>query len=826
METLVQDVRYAFRMLRKSAGFTAVAVLTLALGIGANTSLFSVVNGVLLNPLPFPHAERLVTLHESKPNFESGSISYPNFLDWQKDNHTFSSMAIFRGYEFTFSGKGQAEQVEGELVSSDLFPMIGVKPRLGRGFLPGEDRIGAAPIAMISEGFWQSRYSSNPEIVGQTITLDGKGYTVVGIIPSTFRMLVRSFHQKDVYVPICQWANPLLTNRSAGLGIHGIGRLKDGISLEQASADMQSVTSNLAAAFPEADKGISAHLVPLKQQIVGDVRPFLLVLLAAVGFVLLIACVNVANLLLARSTVRSREFAIRTALGAAQSRIVRLLLTESVLLAFFGGVFGVLLSAWGTRAALGLLPSALPRAEEIGIDSHVLLFTFGVSLVAGILSGVSPALLKSSKGDLHDTLKEGGRGIAGARHRAQSVFVVVEMALALVLLVGAGLMLRSLVRLWHVDPGFNPHNVLSFNVSLPPSMTGASPEALRAKYREIESKFANVPGVQSAALAWGAIPMGVDDEQLFWLEGQPKPASKNDMNWAIDYIVTPDYLNTMQIPLLSGRFFTPHDDEHSTPVVVVDDVFAKKFFPDQNPIGKRLNMNDWQASGSDALNRAQVEIIGVVGHVKQWGLDSDDVQALRAQFYFPCVQTPDAFVSMVGGAGVLVRSSRNSTGLFESVRRANQEMSTEQVVYGPQTMDQLISGSLAARRFSMILLSVFACLALVLASIGIYGVISYIVGQRTHEIGVRMALGAERIDILRMILGAAGKLALIGVVSGLLAAVALTRLMSSMLYGIRATDALTFAAVALLLTLVAIAACCIPARRAAKVDPMVALRYE
>jgi predicted permease len=822
MGTLLQDVRYGFRMLRKSPGFTAVAVLTLALGIGANTALFSVVNGVLLNPLPFPHAEQLVTLHESKPNFDQGSISYPNFLDWQKDNHTFSSMAVFRGYAFTLTGRGDAEQVDAELISADLFSILGVKPLIGRGFLHGEDGIGAPPIALLSEGLWRQKFSASRDIVGQTVALDGKDFTIVGVIPSTFRMLTPGFRQKQVYVPVGQWTNPLLTARSAGLGFHGVARLKDGVSIEQASADMASVTENLSAAFPDADKGIGAKIVPLKQQIVGRVRPYLLVLLGAVGFVLLIACVNVANLLLARSTVRAREFAIRAALGAGQGRIVRLLLTESVLISLVGGTLGVLLAAWGTRAALGVLPAALPRAEEIGLDSRVLLFTLAVSLMAGILAGVAPAMLRGMKADLHDTLKEGGRGISGIRHHAQSAFVVAEMALALMLLVGAGLMLRSLIRLWHVDPGFDSHNVLSFNVSLPPSMNSATPDALRAKYREIENKFAAIPGVESASLSWGAIPMGLDDEQLFWLEGQPKPASENDMGWAINYVVSPNYLRTMRIPLLSGRFFTAHDDEHSPRVVVIDDAFARKFYPNQNPIGKRLNIYNAQTSAGD-FYPPQVRIIGVVGHVKQWGLDADDVQTLRAEFYFPCMQLPDA---SVGGAGVLVRSSQTSTNLFEAIRRANREMSSEQVVYGAETMDQMISGSLAARRFSMILLAVFATLALILASIGIYGVISYMVGQRTHEIGVRMALGAERSDILRMVLATAGKLAAIGVGLGLVAALAVTRLLANMLYGIRATDALTFTGVAVLLGVVAVAACCVPARRAAKVDPMIALRYE
>jgi len=817
METLLQDLRYGLRMLRKSPGFTAVAVLTLALGIGANTALFSVVNGVLLNPLPFAQPDQLVTLHESKPNFERGSISYPNFLDWQKDNHTFSSLAIFRGYAFNLTGTGDAQQVSGEFISSDLFPLLDVKPVIGRTFVYGEDRFGAAPVALISAGLWERKFSSTPDILGKTITLDGRGYTIVGIIPASFHLRIPSFRDREVYVPISQWNNPLLRTRGAGLGIHGLGRLKPGASIEQARADMESVTRNLALAFPDSDKGISAKLVPLKQEMVGEVQPFLLVLLAAVGFVLLIACVNVANLLLARSTGRRREFAIRAALGAGQGRVVRQLLTESVLLAMVGGLLGVLLAVWGTQAALGVLPTALPRAEEIRLDDHVLIFTIAISLLTGVLSGVTPAVLKTSQLDLHDTLEQGGRGVSGARHGAQSVFVVVEMALALVLLVGAGLMVRSLARLWRVDPGFDRHNVLTFGVSLPPSMMKATPDAIRAAYRQLEETLSSIPGVQAVSMTWEALPMSTDDEQLFWLDGQPKPASDNDMNWAIDYIVGPNYLKTMGIPLRRGRFLTPLDNDHSPNVVVVDDVFASKYFPNQDPIGKRLNFN---------RTGAQAEIVGVVGHVNQWGLDADDTHSLRTQFYFPCMQMPDEYVAMTpSGAGVVMRSN-GTPALFDSVRRTIQQMSSEQALFGVQTMDEIISDSLLARRFSMILLGVFAVLALALAGIGIYGVVSYVAGERTNEIGIRMALGAKRTDILRLILAGGGKLTAVGIVLGLVAAAGLTRLMATMLYGIGATDPVTFAAVALLLAIVAFAACYVPAWRATKVDPMVSLRHE
>ncbi len=817
METLFQDLRYGLRMLVKSPGFAAVAVATLALGIGANTAMFSVINGVLLSPLAFPRPDQLVTLHENKPNFEGGSVSYPNFRDWQKDNHTFSSLALARTSAFSLTGIGDAEQVSGEFVSSDFFSVLGVKPVIGRTFAEDEERIGAGPVALISAGLWQRKFSLAPDILGKNITLDGRDYTIVGVIPADFHLLVPGFQESQIYAPIGQWSNPLLLKRGAGLGFHGIGRLKPGVTIEQARADMEGVTRSLAEAFPDADKGITAKLTPLKQQMIGNVRPLLLVLLAAVGFVLLIACVNVANLLLARASKRTREFAVRAALGATQARVVRQLLTESILLALAGGGLGLLLAAWGTRAALGVLPAALPRAEQVGLDAHVLIFTAGISLLAGILFGLTPAL-KTSQSDLHETLKQGGRGASGTRQRMQSVFVVAEMALALVLLVGAGLTIRSLAKLWGVDPGFNPHNVLTFGLSLPPSMVHAKAEAIRAAFREFDDMLAAVPGIEAVSQTWGAVPFSGDDEQLFWLEGQAKPANENDMNWAIDYIVEPGYMKALGIPLLRGRFFTAQDNEHAPLVVVVDEVFARKYFPGQNAVGKRINL--------DRFDRP-AEIVGVVGHVKQWGLDTDDQQALRSGLYIPCMQMPDDFIAMSPmGSAVVVRTEGNSAGLLDSIRQMNAQMSNQQVIFGAQTMESLISDSLASRRFSMILLVVFAVLALLLASVGIYGVISYVVGQRTNEIGLRMALGAHQRDILLLILSRGGKLAGLGVAIGLAAALALTRLMASLLYGVGATDPATFGGVAVLLTMVALAACYIPARRAAKVDPMVALRYE
>jgi predicted permease len=817
LERLMQDLRFGLRMLAKSPGFAAAAILTLALGIGANTALFSVVNGVLLNPLPYPQPEQLVTLAESKPNFQSGSISFPNFRDWRKENSTFSMMGLSREYSFNLTGKGEAEQVRAEFVSSDFLPLLAVKPVIGRTFAEGEDEIGASPIVLISEGFWKRKFGAAPDVLGKGLTLDGRSYTIVGVVPETFKLQVWSFRPSDVYAPIGQWTNPALPNRVAGLGFHGIGRLKPGVTIQQARADMKRVTDDLTAAFPDANKGIGATLRPLKEQMVGNVRRLLLVLFAAVGFVLLIACVNVANLLMARSAGRAREFAVRVAVGAGRGRIVRQLLTESLLLALAGGGLGVLLAAWGTQAALQHLPSGLPRASEVGLDARVLFFTMGIALLCGILFGLVPAL-RISKPNLHDTLKEGGRGSGGGKHRAQGAFVIAEMAMALVLLVAAGLMIRSLSALWNVAPGFDSRNVLTFGISLAPSMKEASPDAIRAMLREVQSNLNAAPGVRAASLSWASVPFADDDEDVFWLEGQVKPASPNDMSWTLSYVVQEDYLRVMGIPLERGRFFTAQDNEHAQHVVVIDDVFARKFFADQDPVGKRVMLNN---KGGAA------EIVGVVGHVKQWGLDSDDKQGLRAQLYFPYMQLPDEAVHLSSaGTGVLARFEGDSQSAAAAIHSALKGMNSDQVMYGVQTMEEIIADSLAARRVSMIVLGVFAALALGLASMGIYGVISYLVGQRTHEIGIRMALGAKQADILGMVLSEGLRMTLIGVAIGLLAGLGLTRLMANLLFGVSATDPLTFAGVGMILTVVAMAACYVPARRAMRVDPIIALRYE
>jgi len=819
MITLLQDLKFATRMLAKSPAFTAVAILTLALAIGANTALFSVVNGVLLNPLPYPQPDQLVTLHESKPDFNTGSISYPNFLDWQNQNHTLSAMAISRSYSFSLTGLGPAEQAQAQFVTSDFFSILGVQPAAGRTFVPADDQRGAAPVALISAGFWKRKLGAAPDAIGKTLTLDGKPFTIIGVIPQDFDLMLDSFSASEIYAPVVQWNNDMLFNRGSGLGFHGIGRLKPGVTIGQARADFASLTQSLAATYPDVDKGIGAALIPFKQRMLGHVQSILLVLFCAVGFVLLIACANIANLLLARSAARMREFAVRAALGAGKSRLIRQLLTESILLGTMGGALGLLLATWGMRAALNALPDSLPRAGEIHIDMRVLLFTAAATLLAGIFFGLVPAL-KISRTNLQDSLKEGGRGSSGSPHRAHGVLVVVEMALALVLLIGAGLALRTLVQLWNVDPGFNPRNVLTFGFSLSPSTLQTTPAAIRESFRAADSAVASTPGVQSVSLSWGAFPMSGDDEWLFWLDGQPKPTTANEMNWVIDYVVDPDYLKIMQTPLRSGRFFTARDDEHSPPVVVIDDVFARQYFADENPVGRRLFLDIGQSN-------MQAQIVGVVAHVNQWGLDTDDTERLRSQLYFPFMQLPDPTMALAPtGMRMVVRTRVAAPGAFDSIRQSLQQVNNEQVVYGAQTMPEVISDSTATRRFSAILLGSFAIVALLLSGIGIYGVISYLIGQRTHEIGVRMALGAQQSKVLFQVLREGLKLAISGAAIGLAAAFALTRLMTSLLYRVSPTDPLTFTAVAALLIAVALAACYGPARRAAAVDPMVALRHE
>jgi predicted permease len=828
MNGLVQDIRYALRQLRRSPGFAAVTVITLALGIGANTAIFSVVNEVLLNPLPFQDAGRIVSMFEATRNFPKGSISYPNFLDWQRDNRSFAAMAAYRWIDGGITGVGQPENVRAQRVSATFLPILGVSPILGRNFTAEEDRRGANPTVLISEGLWKRKFGSNRNVIGQRLVVSGQPRTIIGVIPASFRLQVKNFRSADVYEPIGEETDPAFHLRDSYWGTDGIGLLKPGITLAQARDDMKRVNAGLADAYPNVDGNIKANIIPLKDEIVGDMRSALLVLLGAVGFVLLIACVNVANLLLARSTARQREFSVRAALGASQMRILRQLLTESVLLSALGGVFGLILAKWGTTAALVAVPETVPRAEEVGLDFRVLLFTIFVSVLTGVMFGLLPAI-RMSRTDISGRLKDSGRAISGSRSRIQSVLVAGEMAMALVLLVGAGLMCRTLVQLWKVDPGFDPRNVTNFEVTPPPSLFNQPPDAILAALRQINATLHSVPGAEAVSLHDGARPMEGDNERGFLLEGQEPPTQQTkNFQQTLEYTVEPEYLKTMRIPLLRGRFLSDEDNENSARVVVIDASFAQQYFAGQDPIGERIRIFEF---GSDSNQRILLPlvIVGVVGHVNQWGLVEDTSHPLHAQMYRPIMQSGAVYAKgLAQGFNVFVRSKTALApeAFFESIRQKLLASNRDMIVYDNESEEAVVARSISSQRFSLILLGAFAGLALLLAGIGIYGVLSYLVEQRTREIGVRMALGAQRLDVLRLVLGDGARMTMVGAFIGLVAALGLTRLMTSLLFGVRPTDPVTFAAVAVLLCGIALFACYIPARRAAKVDPMVALRYE
>lgn len=817
METLIQDLKYGFRVLVKSRAFTLIAVSTLAVGIGANTALFSVVNGVLLNPLPYSNPSQLVAVTERFPPFPEASIAYPNFLDWVTMNHTFQGLAAYRHTNFNLTGAGEAQRLNAVEISASFFPLLGVNPVIGRNFSPDDDRRGATRVAMLSGRLWKSRLGGSPAILGQVLNLDGMGYTVVGVVPENFYFCCESmnFELGDVYVPIGSEGASWITNRDSHPGIRAIGRMKAGVTVEKARADIDEIAANLAKSYADSNKNSTVVLTPLRQRMVQGIESTLLVLLAAVGFVLLIACANVANLILARSTGRAREFAIRSVLGATQTRVVRQLLTESLLLAIAGGGLGLVLASFGTTAALAVLPQALPRASDVRIDPRVLLFTLSISIVTGVLFGLAPSL-RSSRPDPHATLKEGGRGGSGARHGRQKVFVVFELALAIVLLVGAGLTLRSLARLWNMNRGFNPQNVSRFDVAFSPSVTEETPDQVRAMLRQLPETVAQIPGVLAASLTDASMPLRDDWEESFWIEGSPKPTTESEMPKTLLYIVSPDYLRVMGVPLLRGRFFSPEDSAYSRRVGVIDEDFAREYFPNHDPIGLNIRFQN-----------STVEIVGVVGHTQQWGQDEVSKGSVKVQLYTLAEQAPNDQVEFVTkGAGIVMRTQTPSYPTPDTIRLAMRHINSEQATYDFESMDQIISRSLKSRRFAMILLGVFAAVALLLASIGIYGVMSYVTSQRTHEIGIRIALGAQRHEVLKLVFSEAARMTFAGVVMGLVTAAGLTRLIRTLLFDVSPTDPLTFGAVALLLAGVAFAACYIPARRAMRVDPIVALRYE
>jgi predicted permease len=812
VETCWLDLRFGLRMLRKSPGFTAVAVLTLALGIGANTAIFSIVNAVLLRPLPYMQPNQLVDLNLKTEQSDQALVPYPTFLYWLGATHTLSAMGAWTNDTFNLTGTGMATRLGGRRVSANFFSLFGVRPILGRDFGPEDDRLGAAAVVLVNEGFWRDRLGASPSAIGKTLTLDGGHYTIIGVIPATFQF----WSAAETYVPIGQSENPSFDNGGPSRVLQIIGRLAPGVRLAQARAEMNVIDRNRVVAHPEstdAATGVTIH--SLRQDVIGDLEPTLLLLLGAVGFVLLIACANVASLLLARSTARTREFAIRTALGAGRNRVIRQLLTESLLLFAIGGTFGTALAELVTHPALTLLPTALPEMLRVSPDSHVLIFAVAISGLTGVLFGLIPAM-RTSLPKLQETLKKGGQGIAAGRHVTQSVLVVAEISLALVLLTGAGLMIRSMNRLWNVNPGFDSNNLMFFTVGFPqPSNPDAT--AIRVRDGELGAKLATLPRVESVSVYLGALPMSGDwTITPYWLPNQPRPANPAE-NAAEMYAVGADYFRAMRMGLRQGRTFNKQDIHSAPPVIIIDEHLARHLFANENPVGKQLTVGFLGVA----------EIVGEVRHVKHFGLDADSQAQIQEQIYVPFSQLPDLFAPRLANqATYILRTSVPPATLVDAIRHAVSETDSQRIVYDVQIMDEVLANSQSERRFAMALLGVFAAIALVLATVGIYGVISSLAAQRTHEIGIRMALGAQPWEILRMVVGQGGKMALTGITVGIIASLAFTRLIANLLFGVRSDDPATFASVALLLALVSVAACYIPARRAMRVDPIVALRYE
>ncbi len=810
MGDLLHDVRYGVRTLLKSPGFTLVAVIALALGIGANTAMFGIVNAVLLRPVPYPQPDRLLKLYSSGRGFHQAAVSYPNFLDWQRSSRSFQEMAAYRTDNFNLTGQANPERLRGAMASARIFAVLGMRPIVGRTFTDDEDRRGAAPVAVVTSNLWKTRFGGDRAVLGSRITLNGLAYTVIGVVPADDVV----FPRLSVIIPAGQWSEPLFWDRGVSMGLRVIGRLRPAITPRQAQSELDAVAAGLAREYPKENKDQGIFSLSLSEDLVGDVRTPLLVLLAAVGFVLLIACANVANLLLARALARRREFALRGALGASPSRVVRQLLTEGLLLALAGGALGlVVASAVNTVFVSGL--DALPRGNTIGIDGSVLAFTGLVSLVASLAFGATPAL-QSARSDMNEVLKEGARGSSG-RHGLQRALVVVEVALALILAASAGLMIRTMSHLWSVNPGFDPRNVLVFGVAGSPAVHG-TPAAIRNGFAETSRQMRSVPGVSAVSINAGSIPMTSDSALPYWIEGRPKPSEQSQMDQALFSGVEPEYFSVMRIPLVRGRLLDARDNESSACAIDIDEEFARRAFPAQDPLGQRVNFH---------LLPMQCEIVGIVGHVKQWGLDTDAASSLRSQMYIPFRQFPDSVMDLVStGCGYVVRTAGDPYTPVPALERATNGVSGDMVMFGGQSMEDVIAGSLGPRRFTRLVLAMFAGLALVLAAVGIYGVMSYAVSQSVHEIGVRQALGADRRRVLSMVLGGAVRLSVVGIAIGGAGALAATRAMKGLLFGVTAADPLTFIAVSLTLLLVTVIASCIPAWRATRVDPILALRGE
>jgi putative ABC transport system permease protein len=812
MTTLLQDLRYGIRMLLRSPGFTIVAVIALTLGIGADTAIFSVVNAVLLRPLPYDESERLVFLSERSAVLEGMSIAYPNFLDWREQNNAFESIGVYRRQSYNLTGSSEPERLVAGQVSAELFTVLRVSAARGRVFSNDEDQPGATPVVVLSHGLWQRRLGGDPEIIGQTLTLDGRSFTVIGIMPAGFLFPARA----ELWTPVGQLAkDPGWESRGNHPGLYAMARLNPGVTVEQARDDMEIVAANLEKQYPDSNTGNRAAITPALENVVRGIRTALLVLLSAVGFVLLIACANVANLLLARATNRQKEMAIRAALGASRMRIVRQLLTESMLLSFASGALGLLLAQLGVKLIIAVSPNSIPRSAEIGLDPRVLTFTIAVSVLTGVIFGLAPAL-QASKPDLNETLKDAGRGSTGGRRILRSGLVVAEVALTMVLLIGAGLMIRSFYRLQRVDPGFAPDNLLTFSVSLPQRKYPEGQQRINF-YQQLLQNLSGVPGVQSAGMATG-LPLGNNGWQSgFWIEGRPPPPQGQEPLTEVAF-ASPGYFDTMKMTLLRGRSFTEQDVQPPAPpdpqrpaftrptVTIIDEEFARRYWPDGDPVGQQITF--WGG---------KVTVVGIVRRVKMEGLSTD---SNRVQSYYPYAQNP------AGSMSIVLRTASDPSSLADVARQQVLAIDPDQPIYAVQTMGQIWTDSIAPDRLYLMLLGTFAAVALVLAGVGIYGVMAYSVTQRTHEIGIRMALGARQSDVLGMVVRQGLKLTAAGLVIGLGGAWLATRAMASLLFEVSATDPLTFGVISIVLAAVALAACFVPARRATKVDPMIALRYE